>query len=106
MRDIHKNVPVRFKPYAWKVVEEDRQREDAKNNETIFSVANGYLGIRGFFEESFDGEKQFADRTTMINCVYEYFNYIHVVYRPAFPKRCHAIVPQANDFDIALHVDG
>ncbi len=106
MRDIHKNVPVRFQPYAWKVVETDWQKKDAKNNETIFSVANGYLGIRGFFEEGFDGEKQCADRTTMINGVYEYFNYIHVVLRPAFPTRCHAIVPQANAFDVALFVDG
>ena len=106
MRDIHKNVPVRFQPYAWKVVETEWCKEDAKNNETIFSVANGYLGIRGFFEESFDGEKEVADRTTMINGVYEYFPYIHVVYRPAFPKRCHAIVPQANAFDICLFVDG
>ena len=105
MRDIHKNVPVRFQPYAWKVVETDWCKEDVKNNETIFSVANGYLGIRGFFEESFDGEKQVADRTTMINGVYEYFPYIHVCYRPGFPKRCHAIVPQSNAFDITLWLD-
>ncbi len=106
MRDMHKNVPVCFQPYAWKVVETDWNKENAKRNETIFSVANGYLGIRGFFDEGFEGEKEYADRTTMINGVYEYFPYIYVVYRPGFPKRCHAIVPQANPFDIDLFVDG
>ncbi len=106
MRDMHKNVPVCFQPYAWKVVETEWSKENAKRNETIFSVANGYLGIRGFFDESFEGEKEYADRTSMINGVYEYFPYVYVVYRPGFPKRCHAIVPQANPFDIALFIDG
>lgn len=106
MRSIHKNVPIRFAPYDWIVKETDWTKENSRNNETIFTVANGYLGIRGFFEEKFDEEEIYADRTTMINGIYEYHDYHHIWCRPGFPERFHAIVGQANPFDVAVFVDG
>ena len=106
MRSIHKNVPVRFVPYDWVIRETDWTKENSRNNETIFTVANGYLGIRGFFEEKFSEEEIYADRTTMINGIYEYHNYHHIWCRPGFPERFHAIVGQANPFDVAVYIDG
>ena len=106
MRSIHKNVPVRFQPYEWIVKETEWSKELSRNNETIFTVANGYLGIRGFFEEGFAEDEIYADRTTMINGIYEYHKYNHIWCRPGFPERFHAIVGQANPFDIALRLDG
>lgn len=106
MRSIHKNVPVRFAPYEWIIKETDWTKENSRNNETIFTVANGYLGIRGFFEEKFDEEEIYADRTTMINGIYEYHKYHHIWCRPGFPERFHAIVGQANPFDVAVYIDG
>ena len=69
MRKIHKDVPILFKPYEWKVEETEWSFEKNRNNETIFTTANGYLGIRGFFEEGFGNETSHdkTDRTTMIN---------------------------------------
>ena len=106
MRSIHKNVPVRFAPYEWVIKETDWTKENSRNNETIFTVANGYLGIRGFFEEKFDEEEIYADRTTMINGIYEYHDYHHMWCRPGFPERFHAIVGQANPFDVTVYIDG
>ena len=101
MRSIHKNVPVHFQPYDWIIKETEWTKENSRNHETIFTVANGYLGIRGFFEESFPHEDMYEDRTTMINGIYEYHKYNHIWCRPGFPERFHAIVGQANPFDVA-----
>ena len=106
MRNIHKNVPVLFEPYDYKVVETEYSELNNKNNETIFTVANGYLGLRGFFEEGFYGKSENSDPTTMINGVYEYFPYHHIWCRPGFPARYHAIVNQANPIDVKVLIDG
>lgn len=106
MRAIYRNVPELFKPYPWKIVEDKWDIEKNKNNETIFTVANGYLGIRGYFEEHFGDENIYSDRTAMINGVYEYFDYHYIWCRPGFPERYHAIVRQADPFDISIFADG
>ena len=53
MREIHKNIKTLFEPHKWCVTETDYNEENNKNNETIFTIGNGYLGARGFFEEGF-----------------------------------------------------
>ncbi len=106
MRSIHKNVPELFEPHGWTVTETEWKKENNKNNETIFTVANGYLGIRGFIEEGFCGDAEYSDRTSMLNGVYEYFPYRHIWCRPGFPERYHAIVNQADPFDIKVFADG
>ncbi len=106
MRKIHKDVPIRLQPYAWKVVEESFSEETNKVNETIFTLANGYLGIRGFFEEGFYGRKEESDPSVMINGVYEYYPYRHIWCRPGFPERFHSIVNNVNPIDIKLTVNG
>lgn len=107
MRSIHKNVPVRLKPYDWIVKETEWTKEDNRINETIFTVANGYLGIRGFFEEGLSKDyAKYTDRTTMINGIYEYHQYNHVWRRPGYPLRYHSIVCQSDPFDISISVDG
>ena len=105
MRNIHKNVPVLFRPHEYTVEETEYSAESNKNNETIFTIANGYIGVRGFFEEGFYGEAQYSDPTTMINGVYEYFPYHHIWCRPGFPSRYHAIVGQANPIDVKVLLD-
>ena len=51
MRKIHSNVPVLFVPEEWTVTEYGFNKERSLPNETVFSVGNGYLGVRGYFEE-------------------------------------------------------
>lgn len=41
----------------WKVIEEGFNPEYGKVAESIFSIANEYMGVRGYFEEGYSGEK-------------------------------------------------
>ncbi len=106
MRKIHQNVPVLFEPHAWRVVETEFSEERNKLNETIFTLANGYLGIRGFFEEGFYGRAEESDPSVMINGVYEYYPYRHIWCRPGFPSRFHSIVNNVNPVDVCVFLDG
>lgn len=106
MRKIHRNVPVLFAPHEWQVVETEFSEEKNKLSETIFTLANGYLGIRGFFEEGFPGRPEYTDPAVMLNGVYEYYPYHHIWCRPGFPERFHSIVDNANPFDVAVFLDG
>lgn len=105
MRNIHKNVPMLFEPFEWKVEEKNFVEGTNSINETIFCIGNGYLGIRGFFEEGFYGASMHTMRTTMINGIYEYFPYNHIWCRPGFPKRYHSILNQTDPFDIKIYID-
>lgn len=105
MREIHKNIKTLFEPHKWCVTETDYNEENNKNNETIFTIGNGYLGARGFFEEGFYGKEENSDPTTLINGIYEYFPYHHIWQRPGFPGKYHSIVNQANPFQVFIYID-
>ena len=106
MRKIHQNVPLAFVPHEWKVVETEYSEQTNKINETIFSLANGYIGIRGFFEEGFYGNPNESDPFVMINGVYEYYPYHHIWCRPGFPERFHSIVNNVNPLSVKISADG
>lgn len=106
MRKIHQNVPLAFVPYEWKVVETEYSEQTNKINETIFSLANGYIGVRGFFEEGFYGNPNESDPSVMINGVYEYYPYHHIWCRPGFPERFHSIVNNVNPLSVRISADG
>ncbi len=53
---------------AWRVTETHFMEKEYKLNETIFSLGNGYLGVRGGFEEGFSGSQM---NGTYINGFYE-----------------------------------
>ncbi|MCD6202270.1 MAG: glycoside hydrolase family 65 protein [Bacteroidales bacterium] len=46
----------RFKPDAWKIIEEGFETEHNRASESIFSIGNGKMGQRGNFEEDFSGD--------------------------------------------------
>lgn len=106
MRKIHRNIPVLFEPREWQVAETRFDEETNKVHETIFTLANGYLGIRGFFEEGFYGRGEESDPVVMINGIYEYYPYRHVWCRPGFPERFHSIVNNVNPIDVKVFLDG
>ncbi|MHC1771928.1 MAG: glycoside hydrolase family 65 protein [Flexilinea sp.] len=51
----------------WRVIEDDFTPEHSLESESIFSLGNEYMGIRGFFEEGYTGK-------SMVGC---YFNGIY-----------------------------
>lgn len=105
MRKIHSNVPVLFRPEKWTVTEYGFDRQRGIVNETIFTVGNGYLGVRGYFEEGVP-DKTPTERSALINGVYEYHPYHHIWQRPGFPGRYHGIFSQADPFDVKIYADG
>ncbi|MBP5308020.1 MAG: glycoside hydrolase family 65 protein [Clostridia bacterium] len=106
MRKIHRTIPVLFKPRGWIVEETEYSESTNKLNETIFTAANGYLGVRGFFEEGFYGSPSESDPSVMINGIYEYYPYRHIWRRPGFPERFHSIINNVNPIEIFVYVNG
>ncbi len=51
-----KKADVYFKVDPWSIVEEDYSPEYGRVAESIFSLGNEYMGIRGFFEEGYSGK--------------------------------------------------
>jgi len=106
MRTIHLNVTEKFQPSPWSVTENTFKYADNRARETIFALANGYIGVRGGFEEGYLGPEETSDFDTMLNGVYTFFDYHHVWARPGYPKRWHSITCQANPFLCEIYADG
>ena len=45
-----------FRIHPWKVIEEGLSRETLRFSESLTSMGNGYMGIRGNFEEDYSGD--------------------------------------------------
>ena len=96
MRKLYNDRPALFSPAPWEVSETDFSEADNKFRESVFAVANGYIGVRGFFEEGFCGAPENSDPVTMLNGVYEYHDYHYMWRRPGFPARTQGSKRQAN----------
>jgi trehalose/maltose hydrolase-like predicted phosphorylase len=55
----------------WSLIEKDLNVKDNYINETLFAIGNGYIGMRGNFEEGYDGAKGTGLQGTYINGFYE-----------------------------------
>ena len=59
-------------PYTdWEVIEDAFKVENNYRNETVFAVGNGYLGMRGTFEEGYSGPPGTSVDATYLNGFYE-----------------------------------
>lgn len=87
----------------WNIIEEKFNPENSQNAEAVFTTANGYIGMRGQFEEGYDGANQIA---TVLNGVYEYFELVPVPYRPGFVHKMHSIIRQINPLNIKVFING
>ena len=100
------NRPILFRPERWSVTEDVFDEGTNRVRESVFAVANGYIGVRGFFEEGFDGAPEHTDPTVMLNGVYEYHDIVYNWRRPGFPGRTQVITRQANPLDVTVYLDG
>lgn len=57
-----------FKEDEWKIIEEGFNPEYGEVSESIFSLGNEYMGVRGYFEEGYSGEKLIG---SYFNGIYE-----------------------------------
>ncbi|AVX19567.1 alpha,alpha-trehalose phosphorylase [Carboxydocella sporoproducens DSM 16521] len=51
----------------WKIIEERFRPEDNLRNESIFATGNGYIGMRGNFEEGYEGPEGTSVNGTYLN---------------------------------------
>lgn len=70
MRKFHQNRPAIYPYDPWKVVEQHFEPSLNHRNETIFSLGNGYIGLRGTLEEGMPSHIS-STPGTYINGIYE-----------------------------------
>ncbi|MDP9750129.1 glycoside hydrolase family 65 protein [Thermoanaerobacter pentosaceus] len=90
----------------WVIRETQFSIDTNYRNETIFALANGYIGMRGTFEEGYSGPKNTSFNGTYINGFYE----IHDITYPeggyGFAKIGQTMLNVADSKIIKLYVDG
>lgn len=89
----------------WNIIEEGVNLSNNFRNETIFTVANGYFGMRGNLEEEFPDKSQ-TFKATYINGFYEEYDIVYPEGGYGFAKRGEAMVNVADVKSIKLFVDG
>ena len=90
----------------WAVTEEKFEIENNYRNETIFVLSNGYIGMRGTFEEAYKMEKGFGMEGSFINGFYESekIRYGEMAY--GFADKTQTMLNVANAKIIKLIIDG
>ncbi|HET9547945.1 MAG TPA: hypothetical protein VFO97_08920, partial [Desertimonas sp.] len=91
----------RYPADPWKFVEVGFSREDLALNETLFAVANGYLGLRGDHEEGRDAN----DPGTFINGFHETWSIHHAEQAFGFATTGQTIVNVPDPKIMSLYVD-
>lgn len=76
----------------WNITEKEFKLENNHHNETIFSLGNGYMGLRGTLEEDFTGPSNKTTPGFYINGIYEEEEIIYGEYAPKQPKKCQSII--------------
>lgn len=89
----------------WKIIEEDFKLENNYRNETIFSLANGYMGMRGTFEEHYSLESGYGLEGNYINGFYEseIIKYGELAF--AYPQKSQTMLNVANAKVIKLVIE-
>lgn len=94
-----------MKNNVWKIIEDNFSIEDNYKNETLFSLANGYLGLRGNLEEGYTGPKGTGLEGTYINGFYETetIRYGEIAY--GFPEKSQTMLNVANGKKIRVFAE-
>ncbi len=90
-----------FPSDEWRIVERDFAREWMGNAETIFSISNGFLGIRGTFEEG----RPSIEPGTFVNGFHETWPIVHAEEAYGFARTGQTIVNCPDATLIKLYVD-
>jgi alpha,alpha-trehalose phosphorylase len=89
----------------WIIRDNSLHEKDLLKNESIFNVANGYIGVRGNFEESYP-ENFSTIRGTYINAFYEKVPIPYGEKAYAFPETMQKIVNITDAQDVNIIIDG
>lgn len=90
---------------SWRFAETGFQPERAACNESLFAVGNGYLGVRGYFDEGYPSKAENATRAAYINGVYESLPIEYDEWAYGYAQNCHRIV-SVPKHRFSLRLDG
>ena len=101
-----KNVKPIYPCEPWAITEESFDLKNNYRNETVFVLSNGYIGMRGTFEEAYKMKKGFGMEGSFINGFYESekIRYGEMAY--GFAEKTQTMLNVANAKIIKLTVDG
>lgn len=86
------------------ILKDNNYQESYQLKETLFSIANGYLGVRGSFEEGVS-ENIASVRGTYINGFYEKEKIIYGEKLYGFPDNSESILNVINSQDITIKIN-
>jgi alpha,alpha-trehalose phosphorylase len=91
--------------HQWCITENEFKSESNYVNESLFSIGNGYIGLRGNFEEGYTGSKGTSLEGTYINGFYEseLIKYGEVAY--GYAEKSQTMLNVTNSKIIKLHID-
>lgn len=95
-----------YKDEPWRITEEEFKIENNHHNETIFSLGNGYMGIRGTLEEDYTGPANTTTPGIYINGIYGSEEILYGEEAPKQPKYSQTILNLADWTIINLYIDG
>lgn len=101
-----KDVKPIYPSEPWKITEEEFKPEYNYRNETVFVLSNGYIGMRGTFEEGYKLQKGLGMEGSFVNGFYESetIRYGETAY--GFADKTQTMLNVANAKIIRLTVDG
>lgn len=109
MRTYHRlksEKPSLYKYEPWKITEEEFEIENNHHNETIFTLGNGYMGLRGTLEEDYTGPRDTTTPGFYINGVYENEDIIYGEFAPKQPQQYQTMINLMDWTTINLYIDG
>lgn len=98
--------PSRLPAEAWTVAETAISPARAQYWESLMALTNGFMGLRGTYEEDDPALAEFAYPGMFVNGIYDYEPYHHVVSFPGYPQRRHVMLNLCDWRIINLVVDG
>lgn len=90
-----------YPPHEWEIVEQEYYPDFQENMESIFSLGNGYLGIRGAFDEGAPA----SENATLINGFHETWPIVYGEEAFGFAKTGQTIINAPDMKVLRLYVD-
>ncbi|MBT2291314.1 beta-phosphoglucomutase [Paenibacillus albidus] len=99
--------PAALYPYReWSLEEETYQEENNQRSESVFALGNGYIGIRGNFEEGYHGDKGTSVTGNYLNGFYDSEPIVYPEGAYGYPARNQAMLNVTDAKIIELSIDG
>ena len=90
---------------AWKITEEEFLLDHNHHNEAIFTLGNGYMGLRGTLEEDYPGSEETTTPGFYINGVYASEKIMYGEEAPNLPQNGQTMVNLADWSEINLYIN-